>query len=212
MGEMSARHAGAIPSSIGRAYQLCALDHEIRRLGQRIERVRATLSDNDIVGVDIVHSDARIVERVEQPRLTDNERRAAGCLIAQESRRCERARIEMPLGHVEPHACELLIQFAWGIAAVICQKQIFLLLLVKPVEKLSHTGQNLIAVIYNSVHIADEAFFRVKIYCRYICHYISPAFRILRIIYHRFVKKFYPYHVKYLLSHRDIDILRARAP
>ena len=145
------------------ADELRALEDEIRRLRQRIERIRPPLPHDHIVGVHIVHRDARVVERVQKPRLADGKDRAARRLIAQEGRRRKRARIEVLLRHVKPQAFKLLVQFARRIAAVVRQEEVFLVLIVQPLDKLRHPRQHAVAVVDDAVHIADKAFFLVKV-------------------------------------------------
>ena len=145
-----------------RANELCALPDEVRRLRQRIERIRPPLAHDHIVGVHIVHRDARVVERVQKPCLADGEDRAPRRLIAQEGRRCERARIKVLLGHVEPHTLKLLVQFARRIAAVVRQEKVLLLFVVQPLDELRHARQHAVAVVDDAVHIADKALFSIK--------------------------------------------------
>lgn len=146
-----------------RADELCAREHEIRRLRECVERIRPRLADDDIVGIDVVHGDAAVIERVEQSRLAEGVYRAAGRLIGQKGRRGQCAGVKMLLRHIESHALELLAQLARGHAAVVGQKQVFLVLVLQPVDKLRRAGQDVIAVVDDTVHVAQEALFGVKI-------------------------------------------------
>ena len=65
----------------------------------------------------------------------------------------------MLLRHVEPHTPELLVQLARGHAAVIGQKQVFLVRVLQPVDELRRAGQDVVAVVDDAVHVADKAFF-----------------------------------------------------
>ena len=69
----------------------------------------------------------------------------------------------MLLRNIQPHAGQLLVQLPRGIAAVIGQKEVFLILVMKPLDKFPYTGKNLVAVVDHTVHIADEALFRIEI-------------------------------------------------
>lgn len=152
-----------------RADELRAREYEIRRLRECVERVGPCLADDDIVGVDVVHGDAAVIQRVEQPRLAERVHRAPGRLVGQEGRRGQRAGVKVLLRHVEPHAPELLVQLARGHAAVVGQKQIFLVRILQPVDELRRAGQDVVAVIDHAVHIAQEAFFRVEIDHFHVC-------------------------------------------
>ena len=146
-----------------RADELRAREHEIRRLRERVERVGPRLADDDVIGVDVVHGDAAVIQRIEQPRLAEGVHRAAGRLVGQKGRRGQRAGVKMLLRHVEPHTPELLVQLARGHAAVIGQKQVFLVRVLQPVDELRRAGQDVVAVVDDAVHVAQEAFFRVEI-------------------------------------------------
>ena len=146
-----------------RADELCAREHEIRRLRECVERIRPCLADDDIVGIDVVHGDAAVIERVEQPCLAEGVHRAAGRLIGQKGRRGQCAGVKMLLRHIESHALKLLAQLARGHAAVVGQKQVFLVLVLQPVDKLRRAGQDVIAVVDDTVHVAQETLFGVKI-------------------------------------------------
>ena len=66
--------------------------------------------------------------------------------------------------HIQAHSGQLLLKLPGGGAAVVGQKQVGLALLLKPVEELRDAGQNLVTVVNDAVHIADKAFFLLKIY------------------------------------------------
>ena len=51
-----------------RADQARALEHELDGLNDVFIVIVVALADDDIVGVDIVHGDARVVQRHNQPR------------------------------------------------------------------------------------------------------------------------------------------------
>ena len=63
------------------ADQLGALQHQVGGLGQGVQRIGAPFADNDIVGVDVVHGDARVIQSVEQAGLADGKDRAARRLL-----------------------------------------------------------------------------------------------------------------------------------
>ena len=165
--ERAARRGDAVFDGAGkvgvRADELCARKHEIRRLRERVERIVPPLADDHIIGVHVVHRDARVIERVQKARLADDVGRAARRLVTDERRRCERARIKPRLRHVQPHAGELLLELERRAAAVVRKKEIFLTGALQPVDKLRHAGENFVAVIDHAVHIADIAFFVIKI-------------------------------------------------
>ena len=69
----------------------------------------------------------------------------------------------MLLRHIEAHARELLVQLARRVAAVVREKEIFLVLLVQPLDELRHARQDAVAVVDDAIHIADEALFLVEI-------------------------------------------------
>ena len=69
----------------------------------------------------------------------------------------------MLLRHVKPHAGKLLVQLTRRVAAVVGEKEVFLILIVQPLDEFGHTRKNTVAVIDHAVHIAEEALFFVKI-------------------------------------------------
>ena len=75
------------------------------------------------------------------------------------------ATLEHPVAveHIKAHAGQLLVQLPGRIAAVVGKKEIFLVLIMQPLNELRHPRQNAVAVVDDAVHIADEAFFLVKI-------------------------------------------------
>ena len=66
-------------------------------------------------------------------------------------------------GNIEAHARELLVQLARRVAAVVREKEIFLVLLMQPLDELRHARQDAVAVVDDAIHIADEALFLVEI-------------------------------------------------
>ena len=73
----------------------------------------------------------------------------------------------MVFRHIQTHAGQLQLQLAGGVAAIVGEKKIFFFLSIQPVDKFSHTGQDDIAVVDDTVHVADKAFFAVKVD---LCH------------------------------------------
>ena len=85
----------------------------------------------------------------------------------------------MLLRYIEPHSLKLLIKLTGRIAAVVCQKQILFILIMQPLNEFRHSRQDSVAVIDYTVHIANKAFFLVKINftgCNIHNPYSSPRF------------------------------------
>ena len=68
------------------------------------------LAHDDIIGVYIVHRNARLIQGVDQPRLADDIGRAARHLVMQEFRSGKRARVKMVLADVDAQALQLLLE------------------------------------------------------------------------------------------------------
>ena len=145
------------------ADELCPLHHQIGGLGQGIQGIRLALAHDHIVRVHIVHGDPGIIQGIEQPRFANGVHRAARCLLLQESSRGQGAGVKMLLRHIQPHASQLLLKFSGGGAAVVGQKQKFLLLPVEPVDELRNPGQDTVAVVDHAIHIADKTFLLFKL-------------------------------------------------
>ena len=184
-GRSDAVFDGAGHIGIG-ADQLRARHHQIGGLGQGIQRVGTALAHHHIVGIHIVHGDARVIQGVQQSRLSDGEHGASGSLFLQECRRGQRTGVEMLLRHIQPHTGQLLIQLTGRIAAVVGEEKILLILVMKPLDELRHTGQDSVAVIDDAVHIADKAFFCVEIHRSKWFHRYDPALhlKLVRLLYH----------------------------
>ena len=153
---------------------------QVGGLGKSIQRVGAPLPYHYIVGVYIVHGQPRVIQGIEQARLTDGEHGAARSLFLEKRRRGQGAGVEMLLRHIQSHAGQLLIQLPGRIAAVIGEEEIFLLLLVEPLDKLGHPGQDTVAVIDHTVHITDETLFFVEIYFIGCLKHSANSFLIFR--------------------------------
>ena len=189
--ERAARRGDAVFDRTGdvrvRADELCARQHKVRRLCQRLDGVSPALADDNIVRVHVVHRDPGVIERVQKSRLADGEHGAAGRLVAQERRGRERAGVKMLLRHVQSHAGELLVQLPRGVAAVVREEEILLVLLVQPPDKLRHAGQNAVPVVDHAVHVADEALFLVEVHA-VGCHSQKPPCGFL-LLYHGFLSQ-----------------------
>ncbi len=133
-------------------------------LGDRLEIIAAGLAHDDIVRVHVVIGDANVVERVEDAVLAENVGAAAGGLRVEKVRRCEGARVKMRLVDLKAHARELLLQLEGRVLAGVREEEIALVVLLHPVEKFRHAGQNFVAVIDDTVHIADKALLLKKLF------------------------------------------------
>ena len=92
----------------------------------------------------------------------------------------------MLLRHVQTHAGQLLVQLAGGVAAVVSEKEVLLILVVEPLDELRHAGEDAVPVVDDAVHIADEALFRVEVKRGVGIHMPPLLFCIgLRVLYHR---------------------------
>ena len=154
--------------------ELGPLHHQICGFREGVKRITASLAYHHIVGVHIVHGDACVIEGVEQSRLADGKHGAARCLLPQEGGGGQCTGIEVLLRHIKAHAGQLLVQLPGRIAAVVGKKEIFLVLIMQPLNELRHPRQNAVAVVDDAVHIADEAFFLVKIDGS-LLHVVPPA-------------------------------------
>lgn len=114
------------------ADQLGAGPHQRDRLEDVFIVVVAPLSDHNIVGIDIVHRDADIIEGVEEARRADGVGGASGGLAAQKFRGCKGAGIEVAFIHLEAHPGKLLLKLKRAALARIGQKQEALSFGVKP--------------------------------------------------------------------------------
>ena len=142
--------------------------------------VGPALSHHYIVGVDVIHGAACLVKGIEQSGFAESVHGTAGALLLQESGGSQGAGIEMVLRHIQPHPCQLQLQLAGGIATVIGKKQILFLFFVQPVDKFGHTGQNDIAVVDDTVHIANKALrgIKIKLCHRFLLNYCISVFII----------------------------------
>ena len=156
-----AGHVGVGPDELG------TLIHQVGGLGQGVQGVGPALAHHHIVGVHVVHGDARVVQGVEQACLADGEDGTAGGLLLQKGRCGQGAGVEVVLRHVQAQTGQLLMELPGGVAAVVGQEQELLLLVVEPLDKLCHAGQDPVAVIDDAVHIADEAALGVEIDVRH---------------------------------------------
>ena len=96
------RTVGARPGGIRvRRDEPRAAADQADRLGDRLERVVAGLADDDVVGVDVGHDEAGLVQGGRDAGLADHERAAAGHLRLEEVGRRERRGPDRLFGHVE---------------------------------------------------------------------------------------------------------------
>ena len=84
----------------------------------------------------------------------------------------------MFLRNIKTHAGELLAQLPGGIAAVIGEEKVFLVLIVQPLDKFRYTGQDMVAMVDDTIHIADEALLFIKIE---IVHFIILPFLFISV-------------------------------
>ena len=145
------------------ADELCPRHHQVRGLGEGVERVGPPLPHHHVVRVHIVHGDAGVVEGVEEARLADGEDGAAGSLVPEKGRRGEGAGIKVLLRDIQPHAGQLLLELPGGVAAVVGEEEVLLPLRLEPLDELRHAGEDAVAMVDDTVHITDEAFFGVEI-------------------------------------------------
>ena len=75
-------------------------------------------------------------------------------------------------------ALELLAQLPGGIAAVIGEEKVFLILIVQPLDKFRYTGQDMVAMVDDTIHITDEALLFIKIE---IVHFIILPFLFISV-------------------------------
>ena len=68
----------------------------------------------------------------------------------------------MLLADLQTHACQLLLQLKRRTLGGVGQEKEALVLALQPVHKFGYTGQQTVAVIDNTVHIANEAFLLAK--------------------------------------------------
>ena len=137
--------------------------HQVRGLGKGVQGVGPPLPHHHVLRVHVIHGDAGVVEGVEEARLADGEDGAAGSLVPEEGRRGESAGVEVLLRDIQPHAGQLLLELPGGIAAVVGEEEVLLPLRLEPLDELRHAGEDAVAMVDDTVHIADEALFGVEI-------------------------------------------------
>ena len=93
-----------------RADELCALIHELYSLEYILIVIGVALAYDDIVGVDIVHGDALIVQGKHYAGAADDISAASGSLTADKARGRLSTGVEMLLVNIQPHAPELLLK------------------------------------------------------------------------------------------------------
>ena len=121
--------------------------------------IGVALADDDIVGIDIVHGYSLVMQRHDEPCAADDVRAASGRLRAYEARGGKGARVEMTLVHLKPHAPQLLLKLLGRALRGIGEEEKVLVLTVQPIDEFFHSGQQPVAVVNNTVHIAYKAFF-----------------------------------------------------
>ena len=162
-GGQQARVGGAGQVRIG-ADEPGAVHHMAHGLGDGIEIVVDSLTNDHIVGVDIIGGDALFIEGIVQARITHHIGAASRRLCIEELRRGHGAGIKMALVDVQTHAGQAHLQFLGTAAAGIGQKQELFIVADHPFHKFLDAGQQTFAVVDDAVHIAQEAFFLLEIY------------------------------------------------
>ena len=144
------------------ADELGAGAHQLHGPLDFFKAVGVRFTHHDIVGIDLVHGKARLVQGAHQAGFADDVGASSGTLLLEECRRAQRAGIEVLLVHLQPQPLQLLLQFLGRTLAGIGQKQELLVLPLQKINKLPHAGQKQVAVIDHAVHIADEALLFAK--------------------------------------------------
>ena len=106
----------------------------------------------------------------------------------------------MLLRYIQPHTGQFLIQLPGRVTAVIGQEQIFLPLVIEPLDKLRHTGQDTVSMVDDTVHITDKALFLVKINRSKCVHMLSSFYRIFTFTVSFHAMNFHPKTVKFLIT------------
>ena len=160
--ERTARRNDAL---LGRAGQVGVGRDETRALVDQIDRLEnglvvigIGLARDDIIRVDVVHHDAGLVQRADQTGSADD---ICGCvrlLARDEARRGERRGIEVLLADLQTHACQLLLQLERRTLGGVGQEQKALVFPLKPRNEVRYARKETVAVIDDTVHIADKAF------------------------------------------------------
>ena len=90
--------------------QARALVDQINGLEDGLIVVGVGLTRDNVIRVNIVHHDARLVQRTNQTGRTDNIRRCVRLLAGDELRGSQRGSVEMLLTDLQTHACQLLLK------------------------------------------------------------------------------------------------------
>jgi len=146
-----------------RSDKLCAVSYKVRRFGNGIERIGFSFAYYNVIRVDVVHGDSRIIKSVEKGRFANGINAAAGSLFFKKSGGSESACVKMVFGNIKSHSGKFLLKLTGSVAAVVGKEKEFFVFGMKPVDKFADAGNNLVSAIDNSIHIADEAFDFVKI-------------------------------------------------
>ena len=142
--------------------QARALVDQINGLEDGLIVVGVGLARNNVIRVHIIHHDARLVQRTNQTGRADHIRGCVRLLAGDKLCRSQRGSVEMLLTDLQTHAGQLLLQLERRTLGGVGQKEEALVLTLQPVYKFRYTGQQTVAVIDNTVHIADEAFLLSK--------------------------------------------------
>ena len=154
---------------LGRAGQIGVGRDQARALVDQIDRLENGLivvgvgfTRDNVIRVNIVHHDARLVQRTNQTGRTDNIRRCVRLLAGDKLRGSQRGSVEMLLADLQTHAGQLLLQLKRRTLGGVGQEKEALVFTLQPVYKFRYTGQQTVAVIDNTVHIANEALLVAK--------------------------------------------------
>ena len=163
------RAAGGDDALLGRAGQVGVGRDQARALVDQIDRfedglvvVGVGLARDNVVRVHVVHHDAGLVQRADQAGRADDIGGSAGLLAGDELRGRERGGVKMLLADLKPHARQLLLELERRALGRVGQEKEALVFLLEPFHKFRHTLEQTVAVIDDTVHIADKALFRAQ--------------------------------------------------
>ena len=95
---------------------------------------------------------------MEETGLTDHEGPCPGHLLGHEPGGGQGTGVKMLLVNIQTHVGQLLLKLTRGLAGAVGQEEELLPLPLEPCHELVDTGQDAVAMVDDTVHIADEAF------------------------------------------------------
>ena len=128
-------------------------------MGQHLKIVGPRFSDHHIIGIDIIDCISDIVKSINQTCFPDNIGTAARFLGRQKFGCRQSTGIKMFFIDIDSQPVQFVSQFLRRSFGAVGEKQEFFLFPFQPLDKIFGAGNQAIAVIQNTIHIADKGVF-----------------------------------------------------